>query len=201
MNTLTSRRRSVGLAAGALWLIVISFVFIIWSLVAIGTPMSKNILIGMLILLCILIAICVIVLRAALVLPQDIEQRSKEEQKIGRRFAFIVGAEVLAFAVVNTFAGITRNFELMPSLNLIIVGIHFFPLAKIFRVQRYFYTGLFFCAIPVATLLAIPKQFAIGQTLAWYIVPSLGCGLVASLTAVEGLREAWRTIYKIRDTL
>jgi len=54
--------------------------------------------------------------------------------------------------------------------------------------------GFLFCAIPVATLLAISPQFAIGQTLAWYVVPSLGCGLVAWVTAAAGLREAWKNV-------
>lgn len=118
---------------------------------------------------------------------------------IWRKFAFVVGGEVLAFAVVNSIAGLTQNYELMPSLNLIVVGIHFIPLARIFRVPRYYIMGLLFCAISIVTLIAIPKQLMVGQTLAWYVVPSLGCGFVASLIAVSGLIEAWQSVSKIRS--
>lgn len=201
MKTFTSRRRNIGLAAGALWLIAISFVFIIWSLIAIGTLTAKIILIGIVILLCILVAAGIIVLRASLNLPDGNAPRTPEEQKIGRRFAFVAGAEVLAFSLVNPIIGVTGHYELMPSVNLIIVGIHFFPLAQIFRVPRYHLTGLLFCLIPMATLIAIPQQFTIGHTLAWYVVPSFGCGLVACITALAGFSEAWKSIPKIRGAV
>ena len=137
--------------------------------------------------------------KATLILQKDVEQRTPEEQLIWRRFAFVVGGEVLAFAVVNSIAGLTQNYELMPSLNLIVVGIHFIPLARIFRVPRYNIMGLLLCAISIVTLIAIPKQLMVGQTLAWYVVPSLGCGFVASLIAVSGLIEAWQSVSKIRS--
>jgi hypothetical protein len=200
MNTLTGRRRSIGLAGGALWMIAISFVFVTWSLLAIGTPMARQVLIGTFVLMGVLVAVGVVVIRAALGLPDSIAPRTSEEQQIGRRFAWVVGAEVLAFAVVSAVAGATRNFALMPSLNLIVVGVHFFPLARIFRVPRYYFTGLLFCAIPMVTLLAIPKAFAVGHALAWYVVPGLGCGLVASLIATAGLREAWHSVSESRSS-
>lgn len=196
MKTYNSRRRSIGLAAGSIWLIVISYVFIIWSLLVIGTPEAKKILFGSILLLFILTAIGIIIIRRALRLPKDTAERTHEEKKIGRRFVFIVGVEVLAFSIVNPILSITENYELMPSLNLIIVGIHFFPLALIFRVPRYIYTGLLFCIIPVITLVIFPKQFQIGQTTAWFVLPSLGCGIAAILTAFAGLGEAWKTVYK-----
>jgi hypothetical protein len=198
MQTLSGRRRSIGLAGAALWLIGISGVFVTWSLVAIGTPLAGQVLIGTFVLMGAIVAAGIVVIRATVGLPSSRVPRTREEQLIGRRFAWVFGAEMLAFAVVNTVLGATGNFELIPSLNLIVVGIHFLPLAKIFRVPRYYLTGFLFCAIPVATLIAIPKQVEIGQTLAWYVVPSIGCGLVASLTAVAGLLEAWKNVSQTR---
>jgi hypothetical protein len=198
MKTLAGRRRSIGLAGSALWLIAISVVFVTWSLLAIGTSMASQVLIGAFILMGALIAAGVVVIRAALGLPKSIAPRTPEEQQIGRRFAWVFGAEVLAFALVNAVIGVTRDFELMPPLNLIVVGIHFFPLARIFCVSRYHVTRLLFCVIPILTLLVIPKRFVVGHALAWYVVPSLGCGLVASLTAAGGLREAWQSVSESR---
>jgi len=200
MKTLTGRRRSIGLAGGALWLIAISIVFITWSLLAIETPLARGGLFATLVILGALIAAGVVVIRAALRLPKSIAPRTPEEQQMGRRFAWVFGAELLAFAVVNSIIGATGNFALIPSLNLMVVGIHFFPLAKIFRVPRYNVTGLLFCAIPIVTLLAISKQLMVGQTLAWFVVPSLGCGLVASVTAAAGLREAWQFVSESRSS-
>jgi hypothetical protein len=192
MKMLTGRRRSIGLAGSALWLIGISLVFVIWSFVAIGTPLATTMLVGSSILVGVLVVTNFVVIRAALNLPVSMAPKSPEEQSIGRRFARVFGVEILAFAVVNPIVGATGKYELMPALNLIIVGIHFFPLARIFRVPRYNITGFLFCVIPVVTLLAIPREFEIGHVLAWYVVPSLGCGLAATLTAAASLREAWQ---------
>lgn len=169
MKTLAIRRRSIGLAVGALWLIAISLVFIVWSLLVIRTTMATVVLIGTCVLLGAFVAAGVVVIRVAVGLPDSTVPRSPEEKKIWRRFALVVSAEVIAFSVINAILGATKNYELMPSLNLIVVGIHFFPLAWIFRVPRYHISGLLFCVIPAVTLLAIPKQFAIGYALAWYV--------------------------------
>jgi hypothetical protein len=198
MKSIPGRRRSIGLAAAALWLIAISFVFIIWSLLAIGTPTANLVLIASFFVVCIFIVASVLVLRGALGSPISTVPRTPEEQQMGRRFAWVFGAEIAAFAIVNPAMSASGNFELMPSVNLIVIGIHFLPLAAIFRVPRYYITGLLFCVIPIVTLSTIPKQFEIGHTLAWYVVPSLGCGLVGSLTAAAGLLEAWKFVRNTR---
>jgi hypothetical protein len=198
METFLSRRRCIGLAGGALWLIAISFVFLTWSLLAIGTPAARWILIGSFVLVAACIVASIILIRAALKLPISTVPKTPEEKNIGRQFAWVFGAEMLAFAVVNSVLVAMGKYELLPSCDLVIVGVHFFPLAKIFRVPRYNITALLFCVIPAVTLLTIPKQFEIGQTIAWYVIPSFGCGLVAIVTATAGLRAAWQSISKIR---
>jgi hypothetical protein len=198
MKAPAGRPRNIGLAAGSFWLIAISSVFIVWSLVAIGTATATSVLLGGGILLVALLVAGALVIRVALALPAGIASQPNEGPKIWRKFAWVVGAEVAGFALVNSIAGATGNFELMPSLNLIVVGIHFFPLARLFRVPRYNITGMLFCAIPCVMLLAVSKQAVVGQALAWYVVRGLGCGCVACMTAVAGLREAWLSISESR---
>jgi hypothetical protein len=190
------RRRNIGLVGAAFWFIAISAVFAIWSLLAIDTPLATWILICLFIFIIFFVAIGIKIIQMTLALPINTISRPQEEQNIWHRFAWVFGIEILAFALVNPILGATGNFELIPSINLIIVGIHFFPLARIFRVPRYYFTGLLFCIIPIVSLIIIPEQFEIGHTLAWYVVPSLGCGFVATLTAVAGLLEARRLISK-----
>jgi hypothetical protein len=194
MRTLKGRRRSIGLTAGAIWLIAISMVFVVWSLIAIGTQTALLILIVSILLSVVFIAAGIRAIRGALKLPAGEAVQSPEEKKIWRRFIWVFGAEILAFSILNPIVGSAGKYELMPSLNLIIVGIHFFPLARIFRVPRYNVAGILFCSIPAVTLLAIPKQFEIGHTFAWYVVPSLGCGLTSIIIAAASLREAWNRL-------
>jgi hypothetical protein len=198
MKIILGRRRSIGLAGAAIWLIAISSVCGVWSLLVIGTPIARLALICTFVLVAALFVASIMVIRAALNLPVSNTPRTPEEQQMGRRFAWVFGAETLAFVIVNSVVIATGNIEMIVSLDLIIVGIHFFPLARIFRVPRYNLMGLLFCLIPLATLLAIPRQLEVGHALAWYVVPSLGCGLVASLTAAIGLIEAWQSISKTR---
>jgi hypothetical protein len=201
VKEIPERRRCIGLAVGGLWMIAISLVFIAWSLVAIETPAARLVLLGSCVLLGGLVLVSIVVIRAALSLPKSLAPRTQVGQQIWHRFAWVVGAEVLGFGVVNTILGATNNFELIPSLDLMIVGIHFFPLARLFRVPRYNIMGLLFCAIPIVTLLAVSKHFAVGQALAWFVVPSLGCGFVASIIAAAGLREAWKSITVLRTSV
>ena len=198
MKILIGRRRSIGLAGGALWLIAISCVFITWSLLAIATPLAEVMLIASLVLVGALIVTSMVVIRSALSLPVSTVPQTSEEKNIGRRFAWVVAIEMIAFGVVNAIIRMTGDYEVIACVYLIVVGLHFFPLARIFRVPRYNATGLLFCAIPIVTLLSIPKPFAIGAALAWYVVPSMGCGLVAILTASAALRESWHSISRTR---
>jgi hypothetical protein len=190
------RRRNIGLVGAAFWFIAISAVFSIWSLIAIDTHLATWILICLFIFIIFFVTIGIKIIQLTLALPMNTISRPQEDKNIWRRFAWVFGIEILAFALVNPILGATGNFELMPSINLIIVGIHFFPLARIFRVPRYYFTGLLFCIIPIVTIILVPQQFEIGHTLAWYVVPSLGCGVVATLTTMAGLLEAWRFISK-----
>jgi hypothetical protein len=197
IKTNSGRKRCIGLIGGALWLIVISAAFGIWSLILIAATWAAQILVASSIIIALLIVIGTAEMLAALHMPKSSVPPTPDE-KMGRRFALVFGAEILAFSVVNPIAGAMGHYEIMPSLNLIIVGIHFIPLAKIFRVPRYYITGILFCIIPIAVLIAVPEEFTVGETLAWYVYPSLGCGLVAIITAVAGMYEAWETIYKSR---
>lgn len=199
MNTLIDRARSIGLAIGALWLTTASAAFAIWSLIVIRTPAAKGTLIGALVIATALIATGVVVTRATLHLPGGVSPRTREEGRaIRRRFAWVFGAELAALAVVNPILAFTGHFKLLPSLDVMIIGIHFLPLARIFRVPRYYVTGLLFCAIPTAMLLSMSQHARVGNAVAWFVIPGLGCGLVGAATAAAGLREAWQSVIALR---
>lgn len=84
---------------------------------------------------------------------------------------------------------IRGQWALIAPVDLIIIGLHFLPLARLFDVPRYDVAGILFCAIPVVTMLAVPADGHVGQALSWLVIPSVGCAAVASFTAWAGLRE------------
>ena len=79
MNPSILRRRIIGLAGGALWLIAISGAFVIWSLLAIGTPWAKLVLAVTVAVIAAIVVINVVVLRMAMRLPKGINGQKSEK--------------------------------------------------------------------------------------------------------------------------
>jgi len=133
------------------------------------------------------------VIRVALRLPGD-PPRTPEVRVMLRRFYLVVIAEVIAIMVVNGICAVTQHLELLVPLDLLIVGIHFLPLAWIFRVPRYYCMGGLFCLVIALTLGLIPAQMQIGAAAAWFVIPTFGCTLAAWATAAFNLREVWQSV-------
>ena len=77
-----------------------------------------------------------------------------------------------------------------PAANLLIVGVHFFPLARLFKVPRYTVLGAVFCIVPASILIGVPSSAQIGDADAWFVLPTAICGAAAIAVAWAGVREA-----------
>jgi len=194
-----SRRRIIGLAAAALWLTSAAAAFLTWSLWMIGTPAARQLLFVTTGVAAALIGIGVLVIRAVLRLPGTIPARTPEERAVFRSFGYVVGAEVVAFLLVNPACAFAGRPELIVPLDVAIVGVHFLPLAKIFRVPRYYPLGLLFCGVAMLTLLLFPEHAQTGHAIARYVVPALGCAPVAWVIAGANLSEAGRFVREFRS--
>jgi hypothetical protein len=185
-------RHILGLTiGGVIWLTTVGTGFGTWSLLGIGTAAAKAGLVVMLTIATSLIVASALVITRLRRLPGGFGQNTPEGRAVGRQFAWTFAAEAVGCGVVSAWCIHERRFEWIVSLNDIVVGLHFFPLARIFRVPRYNVTALLFCVIPLVTLWAIPGGTRLGGTLALFAVPSLGCSVVSVLTAAACLREAW----------
>jgi hypothetical protein len=178
----------LGMAGAAVWLVAISAAFTVLSLTMIGTPLARIVLVGVLLAVATYIAGGVGVIRVARRLPGD-PPRTPEVRVMLRRFYLTVIAEVIAIMVVNGICAVTQHLELLVPLDLLIVGIHFLPLAWIFRVPRYYWMGGLFCLTTVLTLVLVPVHAQVGAAAAWFVIPTFGCTLVAWATAAFNLRE------------
>jgi hypothetical protein len=185
-----SRRRITALAGAAVWLTVIGAAFAILSLAMLATRVSMGALVVVGVVAGVLVARAISILRENLRSPGPMAPRTPEEKAMLRPFLVVVAAEVVAFAVVNTICAANQHLDLMVPLDVLIVGIHFLPLARIFRVPRYYSMGLLFCGIALATLLLASASTQIGQAAARFVLPALGCAPVTFLIAAANLREA-----------
>lgn len=107
----------------------------------------------------------------------------------GRRFGLIVTAEWIGiFAAVRALDA-TGHPHLIAAVIALGVGIHFFPLARLFNVPVYDVTGIVLCLIALATLLLAPLT---GSDLLWTLLPGLGCALALYATCAHVLRGVLR---------
>lgn len=184
-----SRRHAIGMTVGAVWLIVASTAFATAALSMIRTATAAAVLVAAIGAATVLVVMGINYIRAVLRLPGDMPTQTPDEQNMRSRFMWIVAAEIVALAIVNSVLGATHHILFLVPLNLIIVGIHFLPLAKVFKVPRYSTMGGLFSAIAVFTMLGVPREAHLGGALSWFVLPSLGCALVATITAMASLRE------------
>jgi len=117
---------------------------------------------------------------------------SIQGRRVGRQFVLIVVLEGVAIALVSTGCSLTGHFSWLVPLVLIIVGIHFMPLAKLFGVPRYMTLGLLFCIVPILTLLLVPAHAHIGAVFTRLAYSSLGCAVSTWLISVGSLLELRR---------
>ena len=157
------KRRMIGMAGGTLWLIAVSTAFAILSLVWIGTPLAGAVLVVVVGLVTLLLVLNIRALRAAVGIPDDLPPRTAKGRAMMRSFGLITAAEVVGILVVNALCGFYRQNALMAPLDLIIVGLHFVALARLFEVPRYTVMGWLFCAVPIVTMLALPEWAQVGH--------------------------------------
>ena len=188
-SSVTGRRRNLGLAGGSLWLIVSGAGFAGASLLVVQTALATTLLTTMGVLAAGLIVFGIATIHAAFQLPDEVASRKSEGRRIARQFGVIVGIEGLTLTLVTVVCVVQRRWGLIAPLDLMIVGLHFLPLARLFTVARYYLTAALFCAIPIATMLLIPESGRIGHALSWLVLPSVGCAFVAWVTGVAGLLE------------
>lgn len=187
-------RRNLGLAGGCLWLIIVGTVYAAWALLTVRSALATSLLAAMSLFAVGMGLFGIAMIRKVRQLPFLPTGRPSEARRIGRQFAMIVAAEGAAIAICARACVKTHHWRFIVPLILIIVGLHFLPLAKLFKVPRYYVTGALFCVIPVATMLSIPESAHIGHALSWIAIPAVGCGLVSLATAWAGLNEVRRFV-------
>ncbi|WP_245645132.1 DUF7010 family protein [Peribacillus loiseleuriae] len=94
-------------------------------------------------------------------------QVSKTDLRRGKRtrfwFNIIFAAEGLAIAITIVVCNATCHSELIPPVIAIIVGVHFLPLAPLFQVRLYYFTGALLCLLAIITLLVVPAKVTLGE--------------------------------------
>jgi hypothetical protein len=191
----------IGLAIGQIWLVVIStsFVSVLWVLgqnpVQVSLILAGVVLVGLL-----LLGAAITLLRDGWRLPREASPESvmrsrSRGRKIGWLFGLVVLAEVVIIGAIDAALGQTNHGDWIVPVTYFIVGLHFIPLAFVFRVRPYVALGVLWAVINLATVIFTSANLVMGQ--AWVLFPLAGCGLATWLVVAYILWENIRKVHHI----
>jgi hypothetical protein len=112
----------------------------------------------------------------------DVVAETNDER--GRRtniwFVSIFAAEGLLIGVASVICNAMNRLDLFFPIMACIVGIHFFPLAALFRVKLYYLVGTLLCCLAGITLLVVPVSATIAghQISAQLVVIGFGAAVI-----------------------
>jgi hypothetical protein len=134
-------------------------------------------------------------LRTARQLPKNSSPEGRARGLAMRRgFAIVGGIEVFTIVVANIWLDRAGHDELIPLAIALLVGIHFLPLASIFEVRAYFWTGIAMTLLAAIALIAIFVGWTLGDPYAWSVIVGLGNAIILWLTALYVLYAARQAI-------
>jgi len=173
-------------AIGSLWMAIAGTVAALGVVAMIGTSVSEALV---LLLLVIVVSVTLSpfllsILRAALRPPRESSpEMTAARKKLVRRFGAVVGIECLCFLLANVVLLRLNHYEYLVPTILLIVGIHFVPIAALYKMWPYYLTGLLFSLTSIITVLAFPFTRYLGRASGWIVLPTAACACVAWLTA------------------
>ncbi|HVI45350.1 MAG TPA: hypothetical protein VM802_10785 [Chitinophaga sp.] len=110
-------------------------------------------------------------------LPKESVVGSADEKAKSKRFTTIFIAEGVGILVVKNVLANTGHDNLFIPAVALIVGIHFFPLAKVFNRKFDYYMGAFVCMIAIAGFVLAGNGYPAYVTTS---VISIGCAFATS---------------------
>jgi hypothetical protein len=104
------------------------------------------------------------------------EEARSPRTRVYRIFYFVVAAEVAGILIVVRVCVALGIPEAITGLIALVVGLHFIPLAGIFRVKVYYGTAAVLCLVTVVTWALIPIHVVMRGTSVdlWTVIPALG---------------------------
>jgi MFS family permease len=164
-------------------------VFGVWSLGSTWEP-----------LVAIVLAVCVVALTIVIVralrevkrLPQDDlnpEMRARVV-RVKRAFGLVNVIQGVAIGVVFAVGFRLNEPEYIPPVVALIVGLHFFALAPILRMNFDYLMGAVLCLVALATILLLPEYIPTppNTIFLWGTVVGLSCAATLWLGAVSRIR-------------
>lgn len=131
-------------------------------------------------------------LRSARALPQvSSPEDVVRGKRIWRLFSIVFGIEIVLIGLSSTLLSIFQGDLFIAPVIALIVGAHFFPLARLFRVPLYFLTGSLLVVLALIALIALLLHLPIAgpSPYNWAMFVGIGATLVLWLTVLAIIRS------------
>lgn len=186
MNTIVTANQLSGRATGAIFFAGFGALWIALALYALERLNAATIT-GLLLGLAVLVLAALFLLRAAKRWP-----RVPGDPTMGRAFAWINAIQWISVAVVAiTLAKLHLDAYVISAIAAI-VGLHLFPLARLFRYPLHYATGALLVAWALASAVLVPAEEMQGAA-------ALGTGAILWLSAAATLTIALRAARRFAD--
>ncbi|OIK12651.1 hypothetical protein [Bacillus sp. MUM 13] len=105
---------------------------------------------------------------------------ARHSKKMGIMFGIIFGLEGVFIATASAICSAANHLDLFVPVMALIVGAHFFPLARLFRVRIHYIAGTLLCLLAIVTLLILPVRITIEhhQIEVWWVTLGFGSALI-----------------------
>lgn len=113
-----------------------------------------------------------------------------------RGFWLVFGGEGAAIVAIVAAALLLHSPGWILPLIALAVGLHFLPLARLFRRPLYYITGAALCAVCAATIVFMPPQWGVRHLQGWLFCAGLGSGTVLWLSAIGMLGQSGQGLRK-----
>ncbi len=148
------------------------------------------------------ISIGIMLLRQARTLPKEPSREDGVRRRsIVRGFGIIFGLEIALIALVSMLLSIFPLSRFIAPTTALIVGIHFIPLASLFRVKIGYVTGTLLCLLALIALVALlfGVPLAGSSPYHWSLLVGIGATFVLWATDLFMIRFGWKNIQHRRE--
>ena len=132
-----------------------------------------------------LVTAAIRLLRQARHLPPSTSEEARAQGKAqGRRFFLVFAIELGSIFLAASLLGSAGLEGFIPPVIALIVGLHFLPLAAVFKVRLYYLTGILISLVAAVALVALLVGMTLGGVFGWAVVVGIATALILWATAL-----------------
>jgi len=195
-----SRTAQVWRAGGMIWLISVTFFFALLDLYFAKLQLFPTVSIGITLSLITVILFLLSIKMLGLAKKLPVEKSGEELQRgsgMRKWFILILVLEIAGLNIASIALLKLNHFQYIVPVDILIVSLHFIPLARIFAMPIYYFLGIIVSVIAILTMLWVPASSQTGNLITIAAIPSMCFIFLNWITIIYILRDGTKYLTKI----